>query len=580
MLQFSQIIRSDDDVALCIRRVQEKIPKKYKGLLISIFTVESDPTKILALARQLGNAFPSAAIAGSMTTDVIYNGGVRVNAAVVGFSVFQSSEVRVASFGNLGTLSEDGKLFCAKAKQLDHLAAVGIFGTLHAIDIQPFLNCLAPLDEKVIIFGGGANTLENAPACVFTKDEVIEEGLVAILFSGPDLHVHASLNFGWKPLGREFVITKMEGDHVVTEIDHQPAARIYEQYLGVPPDRHFSRDTLAFPVFVRRGNSYVARHTVDCRNDGALLFIADLHEGETVRLSYGDPGEMIEDAKAGYTDMATFRPEGLLILSCYAHRMFLHGDVKFELSPAREVAPSVGYYTYGEIYRFADNIGIHNMMLLTVGFREGEKPATPLPVRGEMPTRLKDSLLIVERLVRFVSATTAELEAANAELDRLARMDRLTQIANRGETEDVLKEAITFSHKNSMPISILMLDIDDFKKINDTYGHDVGDRVLTETSKILRAHVRLGDTVGRWGGEEFLLILLNAEEKSAVQIANRIREAIAALRVLPDDKGFTASFGVARIAPGDSFETFYQRVDGALYKAKRSGKNCVYLSRS
>ena len=80
--------------------------------------------------------------------------------------------------------------------------------------------------------------------------------------------------------------------------------------------------------------------------------------------------------------------------------------------------------------------------------------------------------------------------------------------------------------------------------------------------------------------EEFLLILLNAEEKSAVQIANRIREAIAALRVLPDDKVFTASFGVARIAPGDSFETFYQRVDGALYKAKRSGKNCVYLSRS
>ena len=195
-----------------------------------------------------------------------------------------------------------------------------------------------------------------------------------------------------------------------------------------------------------------------------------------------------------------------------------------------------------------------------------------------MPTRLKDSLLIVERLVRFVSATTAELEAANAELDRMARMDRLTQIANRGETEKVLKEAIALAHKDSMPVSVLMLDIDDFKRINDTYGHDVGDRVLTETSKILRAHVRLGDTVGRWGGEEFLLVLLNAEEKSAVQIANRIREAIAALRVLPDGKGFTASFGVAHIIPGDSFETFYQRVDGALYQAKRSGKNCVYLA--
>ncbi|MBR1886522.1 MAG: diguanylate cyclase [Schwartzia sp.] len=579
MLQFSSMIRSTDDVAVCIRRAREQLPETCTGLLISIFTVESDPKKILGLARQLGKAFPAAAIVGSMTTDVIYNGGVRVNAAVVGFSAFQSSEVRVAAFDQLDTLSEDGKKFCAQAKRLKHLAAVGIFGTLHAVDIQPFLDRLAPLDENVVIFGGGANTLQNAPACVFTKDKVIKEGLVAVLFSGPDLHVHASLNFGWKPLGREFVITKMEGEHVVTEIDHQPAARIYEKYLGVPADKHFSRDTLAFPVFVRRGNSYVARHTVDCREDGALLFIADLHEGETIRLSYGDPGEMVKDAKVGYTDMAAFRPEGLLVLSCYAHRMFLHGDVKFELAHAREIAPSFGFYTYGEIFRFAENIGIHNMMLLTVGFREGEKPAKPLPVRGEMPTRLKDSLLIVERLVRFVSATTAELEAANVELDRMARTDRLTKIANRGETESVLKQAITFAQTNRRPVSVLMLDIDNFKRINDTYGHDVGDHVLTATSGVLRAHVRLGDTVGRWGGEEFLLILLEADEKTAAEIADCIREDIAALRVLPDGKGFTASFGVARIAPGESFEAFYQRVDGALYQAKHGGKNRVCLAK-
>lgn len=572
MLQFSCVVRNADDVALCIRRFREEMPKKYKGLLISIFTVKSDPKKILILAQKFGKAFPSAVIAGSMTTDVIHNGGVRVNAAVVGFSVFQSSEVRVAAFDNVDTLAEDGKKFCARAKRMKHLAAVGIFATLHAVDIQPFLDRLAPLNDKVVIFGGGANTLENAPACVFTKNEIVEEGLVAILFSGPELHVHASLNFGWKPLGREFVITKMDGDHVVTEIDHQPAAHIYEQYLGVPKDKHFARDTLAFPVFVRRGNSYVARHTVDCRKDGALLFIADLHEGETIRLSYGDPAGMIEDAKAGYTDMAMFRPEGLLILSCYAHRMFLHGDVKFELAPAREIAPSFGYYTYGEIFRFSENIGVHNMMLLTVGFREGAKPSSPLPVRGEMPTRLKDSLLIVDRLVRFISATTAEL-------DRMARMDRLTQIANRGETESVLKQGIKFAQSNAMPLSVIMLDIDDFKKINDTYGHDVGDRVLIETAKVLSAHVRLGDTVGRWGGEEFLMVLLETDEKKAVQISENIREAIAALHVLPRGKGFTASFGVARLAPRETFDAFYQRVDGALYQAKHNGKNCVCLDK-
>ncbi|MBP3689898.1 MAG: GGDEF domain-containing protein, partial [Schwartzia sp.] len=101
--------------------------------------------------------------------------------------------------------------------------------------------------------------------------------------------------------------------------------------------------------------------------------------------------------------------------------------------------------------------------------------------------------------------------------------------------------------------------------------------VLVETAKVLSAHVRLGDTVGRWGGEDFLIILLETDEKKAVQIAENIREAIAALHVLPRGKGFTASFGVARLAPRETFDTFYQRVDGALYRAKHNGKNCVCL---
>lgn len=580
MRQFSYIIRRADDVAACISRFRAVAPKTYRSLLITVFTTSVKQAQILRLTRRLGDAFPDAAIAGCITTDVIRHGGVNVNAAVVSFAVFETSEVKVVRFDNPETLAADGKKFCNDVQRIENLAAVGILGTLHALDIQPFLDHLAVLDDRVVIFGGGANTVKNAPACVFTKDEIMEEGLLAVTYAGKDLHVHASLNFGWKPLGREFTITKMTGSHVVEEIDHQPAAKIYEQYLGIRPDKNFARDTLAFPVFVRRGGSYVARHTIGCGAHGSLLFIADLHDGETIRLAYGDPREMIEDAKAGYADMAAFRPEALSILSCYAHRMFLHGDVKFELAPARDIAPSQGFYSYGEIFRFAGRVGVHNMMLLTVGFREGKKPLTPLPVRGEMPTRLKDSLLLVERLVHFVSATTAELENANEELDRMARTDRLTQIANRGETEAILKEVVALAQKNHTRISALMIDIDDFKKVNDIYGHDVGDLALTETSRILRAHVRQGDTVGRWGGEEFLLILPHADEKAARQVAERIRKAIADLRILPGDHGFTASFGVARIAPDESFEAFYQRIDGALYEAKHSGKNCVRVAKT
>ncbi len=575
MRQFSYTVRRDEDIDDCIRRFQIIAPKTFKSLLITIFTTFPDTEQIQKLIKKVGDAFPTAVIAGCVTTDIVQDGSVYVNSAGVSFSVFETSTVKVITCRDPETLAEDGKKLRTRAKRTKDLRAVGIMATIHSIDIQPFLDEIALLDESIVLFGGGANTLIDAPASVFTREEILDEGLLAVLFSGPELHVKSTLKFGWKPLGREFTVTKMAGNHVVEEIDHEPACRIYEKYLGITPDNHFPGDALAFPIFVKRGGMYVARYIVDFRSDGALLIIADLHEGEKVRLAYGDPGGMIEDARSGFVEMADFQPSGMFILTCLAHRMFLKDDVKLELTSARDVSPSLGYYTYGEIFRTGDSVSIHNMMMITVGFREGEKPALPHALKEDIQERLNDSLLLVDRLVHFISATTAELENANKELDRMARTDRLTQIANRGETEAALKEAIGYFQQHKGCMSALMLDLDDFKKINDSFGHDVGDNALTETAKILRAHVRAGDTVGRWGGEEFLLVLPKTTEKEAKIIAERIRKTIEAMNILPEKKKITASFGAACLIAGEDFSAFYRRLDHALYEAKHSGKNCV-----
>ena len=164
MQQFSYVIRHADDVAVCIERFRAKAPETFKSLLITVFTTSVEAAQILALTRQLGKSFPQAAIAGCMKTDVIRNGGINVNATVVSFSVFQTSTVQIESFSNSETFVEDGKAFYRRAKRIKHLAAIGILGTLHALDLQPFLNSLSALDENIVIFGGGANTTKNAPA--------------------------------------------------------------------------------------------------------------------------------------------------------------------------------------------------------------------------------------------------------------------------------------------------------------------------------------------------------------------------------------------------------------------------------
>ena len=120
-----------------------------------------------------------------------------------------------------------------------------------------------------------------------------------------------------------------------------------------------------------------------------------------------------------------------------------------------------------------------------------------------------------------------------------------------------------------------MLDIDNFKQVNDKYGHAVGDEVLKYTAKTLMNGMRGSDHVGRWGGEEFLIVLEDFSLDMAKQIAERLRLMIADVKVLPDGGNITASFGVAKYNPGEDFDDFYRRIDSALYMAKRSGKNCV-----
>jgi diguanylate cyclase (GGDEF)-like protein/hemerythrin-like metal-binding protein len=123
-------------------------------------------------------------------------------------------------------------------------------------------------------------------------------------------------------------------------------------------------------------------------------------------------------------------------------------------------------------------------------------------------------------------------------------------------------------------LSVAIVDIDHFKRVNDEYGHPVGDQVLARTAKLLSSCVRESDTVARWGGEEFALIAPMTTEEGAASLAEKLRSIMAATHLGPREP-ITASFGVAELRPDDTVETLLQRADEALYRAKQSGRNRV-----
>lgn len=208
--------------------------------------------------------------------------------------------------------------------------------------------------------------------------------------------------------------------------------------------------------------------------------------------------------------------------------------------------------------------------------------------RGELEQPCKDGTTvwteasvsgIFNKAGRFVgmlgvTRDISERKRMEAEIRRLSITDKLTQIFNRLKLDETLEQQFEWSKACLSPFGIIILDIDHFKLVNDTYGHQVGDQVLIELVGILNKNVRGQDILGRWGGEEFLIILPDTSLEDATVLAERLRQVVA-------DKSFTTagqvtiSIGVSAFNADSSPEAIVSRADAALYQAKKLGRNRV-----
>jgi diguanylate cyclase (GGDEF)-like protein/PAS domain S-box-containing protein len=179
-----------------------------------------------------------------------------------------------------------------------------------------------------------------------------------------------------------------------------------------------------------------------------------------------------------------------------------------------------------------------------------------------------------EAVLQEMDALRLQLEQRNRELDVVSRTDHLTRLWNRRHVEEHLTMALSASRRHERPVAVLLLDIDEFKAVNDGHGHQAGDRVLREIAARLRTAVRGEDTLGRWGGDEFLVVLPDTTTEAAIVAAERLRAAVAAtpLEVAGAEVSVTISVGVAVAVSGDE-DGLLTDADAALARAKQGGRN-------
>jgi diguanylate cyclase (GGDEF)-like protein len=179
------------------------------------------------------------------------------------------------------------------------------------------------------------------------------------------------------------------------------------------------------------------------------------------------------------------------------------------------------------------------------------------------------------RLTRISDRYQSMMRELNEALKETSTKDALTGIGNRRMLMERLKSETARAERLNRPLTLAIADVDRFKSINDTYGHETGDKLLIEIAQTLESEVRDYDLCGRWGGEEFLIIMPELQQQEAIVVVERVRNAICNLRVRNGDTliEVSASFGIAERRIGESLSETINRADTALFAAKRAGRN-------
>ncbi len=227
------------------------------------------------------------------------------------------------------------------------------------------------------------------------------------------------------------------------------------------------------------------------------------------------------------------------------------------------------YTTYSALSTFS------RLAVSTEPMSQPKKPTRHASIPAYFPLMLFSLSLLT--LITSYFTKKHEMEARNHILARQASIDGLTGILNRNGFEEGLEKQIGQAIRHDKPLALIMMDVDNFKDINDRHGHIVGDKILKEITRLMTENIRIYDIFARWGGEEFMILVTEAGQDKAVQFAEKLRKIIESGFFGIESK-VTCSFGVAMYRKSETIDEFVHRADEAMYNAKHSGRNQVSIA--
>ena len=558
--------------------------------LIQVFSGQVILSELQVLQADLKAVFPNVPLIGTTTAGEILDGQVQDRSVVVSITSFESAQVQVAWVDHYQDLSLAGKSLAAKLVETTPQAII-VFGCSiqgeHKVDVTPLLTELYSAFSNVIVAGGQAgDNGAGEMSYVFTADGIFSQGAVAASLSGEKLSVHNVYNLSWVPIGKRFTITHAEGARLYS-IDDQSPRDLYEHYLGQDVVRGLPLSAADFPLVIERQGVPIAIHALGVYDDGSCHYVHELYPGEQVRFGFCHSSLLTEAATAMFEDIQSHPAQALFVYSCVTRKWILGEDIKVEISPLSKIAPTSGFFAYGEYFTHpVQQCYLFSQTMTVLSLSEGEVSTSPqasVALGREMMEPESRQLQSLRALHRLVETSANELEEVNLQLADLVNEDSLTGLYNRRYFDHLLEAECKRAQRSQQKLSLILLDVDYFKLYNDTYGHVQGDSCLRAVSQVLKAMPRRpSDCVARYGGEEFVCILPNTDYAGAMEVAHQLKTDINKLsiphrasKVAPH---LTVSIGIQTVEVVTAMtkpEQIIIACDQQLYRAKCNGRNQI-----
>lgn len=391
------------------------------NIFIQVFTGVVEIGFISKIIDEIASVLPQAEIIGTTTAGEIYKENVLTNTTTISFTIFDAVQVKARLLSN-DSEYELGISIVEELVEEDTKVVILFSDGLLANGID-ILKGIESVNNNLIVCGGKAG--DNGylkETLVFTKEGITKNGVAVAALTGKQLNVITERGFGWCTIGKPMTVTKAYNNKVLS-IDNIKAVDIYKKYLGDEVAKGLPMSATEFPLIITKNGINIARVAFGCHDDGSLSFLGNFEVGDKVQFGYGNVNMLMEEPLEIANRLKKQSVEAIFIYSCSVRRAFMQNKIELEIHPFSDIAPTIGFFTYGEFFTYQHSNELLNVTMTILAISEG-KPTVEknkhVLTQNQNPSESffegKD-FGVIKVFTNLVNQVTKELEQANKILE-------------------------------------------------------------------------------------------------------------------------------------------------------------------